>query len=79
MFPHKKLHPIRGNLKINWLCNVCIQFPQLAADFVRVGIKGEEPGREVWIRIKQNVMGKNYKMKKPFIHTMGHNFVVDVF
>lgn len=46
---------------------------------MRVGIKGGEPGREVWIRIKQNVVGKNYKMKKPFVHTMEHNFVIDGF
>lgn len=44
-----------------------------------MGIKQGEPGREVWIRIKQNVMGKNYKVKKPLVHTIEHNFVVDIF
>lgn len=36
------------------------------------------PGREVWIRIKQNVMRKNYKVIRPFVNTMEHNFVVDI-
>lgn len=45
---------------------------------MRVEIKKGVPGREVWIRIKQNVRGKNYKVIRPVVNTMEHNFVVDI-
>lgn len=53
-----------GNLKTHSFNNTS-QLPSIfAADFVRVGIKTAKPAREVWIRIKQNVAGKNYKVNK---------------
>lgn len=70
---------ISGNLMTNSLDNALHSTSRFAADSVRKGIKGTETCREVWIRIKQNVLGKNYKVKKPFVHTMEHNFLVDTF
>ena len=79
MSPSKNCPLLSGNLKTNHLNNTLHSTSRFAANFVKVGIKGGEPGREGWIRIKQNVTGKNYKVKMPFVHTMEHNFVVDIF
>lgn len=65
MTPSKNMDlSMPGNLKTNSFNNTS-QLPSIfAADFVRVGIKTAKPAREVWIRIKQNVAGKNYKVNK---------------
>lgn len=79
MSPSKNCPLLSGNLKANHLNGTLHSTSRFAANFVNVGIKGGEPGGEGWIRIKQNVTGKNYTVKMPFVDTVEHNFVVDIF
>ena len=39
-----------GNLKANDFNNALYSVSRFSANFVKVGIKGREPGKEVWIR-----------------------------
>lgn len=60
MFPPKKLPCLPGDLKTNSVNNALHSTSTFAADFVAVEIEKGEPGREVWIRVKQNVTRKNF-------------------
>ena len=52
------------NLKTNSFNNTLHSTSKFATDFIRVEIKKQDPGREVWIRIKQNVMGNQQRFIK---------------
>ena len=68
-----------GNLKANYVNNALLQFPDFQPTLWKWESKEESQERRCGLEMKWNVTGRNYKVKKPFVHTMEHNFVVDIF
>lgn len=47
-----------GNLKTNYLNNALHSVSRFSANFVKVGIKGREPGKELWVRNEMKCDGE---------------------